>query len=675
MKKRSLALLLTSALTVAGAQSAATSPATSPAISSPVDARLSAAAVSLEIGRYSGPLSSLLAAVAKAAGYELILDTDVDALPAAASAVPPADAPAGQAPGGLAGDKPVVYNFSGKPFNEVWPLLLDIYGLSYEVIRLGGQDVLRVSNAPIQRVIKLANADASAAVNQVKLFFGTPQYTETQQKDAQGNVTGTARSLEEIKLDSPTLRIVADARTNSLIVRGTNREIEAVERLAAEIDKAGAQADESAPQPVAPDPVVQKVYTVKGSPDDIAALLAAQYPDLKVTKVGKTDALVISGRAGDADAALNLLAQVDRPVVVPAAPAGPPVVQRVFQLSNAKAQDVKDVLLGVVGSGNNARSTFGNTDLSQGANIGDAATLQPAPLPGQAPPLPATVPAAPANNAGNTNNAVSPADGVNANPNTPALSIIADPRSNSLIVRGSQDQIAQIAELMPTLDVRVPTINVELRIQEISESGSRSLGLDWTAGVGNFVTKIVGGSLSALFDITQSAAGFNIGATLNALEQQGFTKKINDANVTLFSGQTSPAIIKSGGQILINLVGTQTTIQRQIDYGVTIELSNPQVSPDGTIKFDVQSAVKDTLGAIDNPNLIRLTNREAQTSIALKSGQTALLGGLLSNTESNTTQGVPFLSSLPIIGDLFKTQTHSTERSQLLLVVTANLVE
>ncbi len=669
MKRHSLALLLTSALTLAGAQSA-----DGPATSSPVDARLTPAPVSMEIGRYTGPLSSLLAAVAKAAGYELILDVSVDALPGAGSVAPVgtpgAQGAAAQAAssgaGGLAGDKPVVYNFSGKPFNEVWPLLLDIYGLSYEVVKVGGQQVLRVSNAPIQRVIKLANANAADAVNQVKLFFGTPQYAETQQKDAQGNVTSTVRTLMDVTLDSPTLRIVPDLRTNSLIVRGTNKEIEAVEKLAAEIDKTGDKADASTANPVA-----QRVYSAKGDAADISALLAAQYPNLRVTTVGKTGQLVVTGPSNQLDAAFSLLAQVDKPTVVTV---GPPVVQRIFQLSNAKAQDVKDVLLGTIGNANNVRSAFGNTDLSQGANIGDAAVVQPAALPGLPTPLPTAAPAAgAAENAQGTNAA--PAAGVNANPNTPALSIIADPRSNSLIVRGTEGQIAQVAELIPTLDVRVPAINVELRIQEISETGSRSLGLDWTAGFGNFVTKIIGGSLTALFDITQSSAGFNIGATLNALEQQGFTKRVNDANVTLFSGQTTPAIVKSGGQIFVNLVGTQTTIQRQIDYGVTVQLSNPQVSPDGTIKFDVQSAVKDTLGDITNPNLIQLTNREAQTSIALKSGQTALLGGLLSNTERNTTQGVPFLSSIPVIGNLFKTQVSSSERSQLLLVVTANVVE
>ncbi|MFP3340018.1 secretin N-terminal domain-containing protein, partial [Micrococcus sp. SIMBA_131] len=83
---------------------------------------------------------------------------------------------------------------------------------------------------PIQRIISLKNADATEAASQVKLFFGTPTYNEIPQKDAQGNVIGTSRTLADVKIDSPTLRVVADVRSNSVIVRGTNKEVAEVSR-------------------------------------------------------------------------------------------------------------------------------------------------------------------------------------------------------------------------------------------------------------------------------------------------------------------------------------------------------------------------------------------------------------------------------------------------------------
>lgn len=301
MIKRSLILALTLTLGIAGAQSS-------------VDTRLSAAPVTLEMGRYGGPLSSLLAAVAKTAGYELVLDTNVDALPTVgASATTPQSATGTAA--APQGGKPVVYSFTGKPFNQVWPLLMDVYGLSYDTVKVGEQLVLRVSSSPVQKIIKLSNANAADAVNQVKLFFGTPQYNEVQQKDAQGNVVGVTRTLMDVKLDSASLRIIADTRTNSLIIRGTNKEIAEVERLALEVDKADTLGNAESTNPV-----VQRVYTVKGSAPEIATLLGTQYPNLRVTPVGRTGQLVLTGPSNQLDAALALLNQVDKQIVVQSAP-------------------------------------------------------------------------------------------------------------------------------------------------------------------------------------------------------------------------------------------------------------------------------------------------------------------------------------------------------------------
>ncbi|MEW6422974.1 MAG: secretin N-terminal domain-containing protein, partial [Deinococcota bacterium] len=439
------ALLLTAALGMAAAQSTSPAPGTpGPRIA---DTQLSTANVTVEIGRYGGPLSSLLGALAKAAGYGLILDANVDALGSAAGTV---SAASGTDTTG--GARPIVYSFQNKPFNEVWPLLMDVYGLSYEVVRLGGQPVLRVSNTPIQRVVPLRNADATQASTQVKLFFGTPTYSETPQKDAQGNVTGVARTLVDVKLDSPTLRVVPDVRSNSVIVRGTNKEVAEVERLLAQLDATGSRNNTaSAPEPAAQ--TVQRVYTVKGQQADITALLGAQYPGLKVTPVGQTGQLVITGPQNQLDAALALLAQVDRPA--PAPQAGPQTVQRVFQLVNASAEEVKATLEGTLArdltpaSGNPQK--LANVPVNATDANGNATTV--------------TVPTT-GSSAGQTANpnAQPPEQAV---PNSNGATIIADKRTNTLIVRGTPQQVAQIAELVPQLDQVVPQINVQVRIQEI----------------------------------------------------------------------------------------------------------------------------------------------------------------------------------------------------------------
>ncbi|WP_119673545.1 secretin N-terminal domain-containing protein [Deinococcus sp. RM] len=649
MTNRFATLLLTATLGLAAAQ-------TTPATSSVADTGLTNATVTIEIGRYAGPLSSLLAALAKSAGYGLILDTNVDALPQAAGTTAATGTPATStgATGAATTDtaRPVVYSFQNKPFNEVWPLLMDVYGLSYDVVTLAGQPVLRVSNTPIQRTVTLKNADATQASQQVKLFFGTPTYSETPQKDAQGNTVGVTRTLVDVKLDSATLRIVPDVRSNAVIVRGTNKEVAEVTRLLAQLDSTPGAPSGSASTPETQ--TVQRVYSVKGAQADIVALLAAQYPGLKVTPVGQTGQLVVTGPQNQLEAALTLLGQVDRvaPVV-----AGAQITQRIFQLVNASAEEVKATLEGTL-----ARD-LGTTT----ATTGTAA-------------------------AGTTTAATGAATTAQANTAT----IIADKRTNTVIVRGTADQVAQVADLIPQLDQKVPQINVQVRIQEITEKASRALGVNWSAGFGGFsVSSSNSAGLGVSFDPTRSLLGFNLGASLNALQGQGLSKSVYDGSITMQSGQrslggsgdtqnassTAAASIKSGGRLEVNIPSAAANvpaIQKQIDYGVNLDFFSPQVAPDGTITLRVRGQVNDlrtTIAANTIPNVLQFTNSEAQTTLTFKNGETLLLSGLLATKTTENKDGTPFLSSIPVVGSLFGKQSTSTEKTQLLVVITGTIVQ
>ncbi|WP_278912377.1 secretin N-terminal domain-containing protein [Deinococcus wulumuqiensis] len=679
MNKRH-ALFLTAVLGMATAQNAAPAQAPAPQTGSaalPVsqvaatDPQLSAASVSVETGSYAGPLSSLLAALARSAGYGLILDTNLD-LSAAANA-PAATADQPLAPAG----RPVSYSFRAQPFNQVWPLLMDVYGLSYEVVQLGSQPVLRVGNTPIQRIVTLKSAEATEAATQAKLFFGTPKYTESPRQNEAGQTVGVTRTLIDVELDSKTMRIIADTRNNAVIVRGTNKEVAEVTRLLGQLDQAAGQTaagEQAQNQAVRP---VQRVYSVRGQTADITALLAAQYPTLRVTPVGQTGQLVLNGAQAQLDTALALLEQVDRPAPV----ATSQTVQRVFQLTNASAEEVKATLEGTL-----ARDL--TTDSS-----GDA--LPNVPVTATDANGNTTVVSVP-NALGRTANqgaANTQAQAAQSPANTQQATLIADKRTNSLIVRGTPEQVAQVAELIPQLDQVVPQINVQVRIQEVNERALQSLGLNWRATFGGFNVAVNGGTgLAATFNPTQSFLGFNIFPTLTALETQGLTRRVYDGNVTMQSGQRSlsatggaqnasssaAASVKSGGRLEINIPSAAGNIVRQIDYGLNLDFFSPQVAPDGTITLRVRGQVNQPatpITADSLPNLIDFTNSEAQSTISFRNGQTVLMSGLLGSTETNSSSGVPFLSSLPGIGAAFGEKRNEKTQSQLLVIITGTVVK
>ncbi|WP_027459514.1 type II secretion system protein GspD [Deinococcus murrayi] len=720
-------LLLTAALGMAAAQPAAPVPAT-PA--GTPDRQLSSAAVTFDLRRAGSDLTAMLLALAKSAGYEILLEPGVEAILQANST--------SGAGTGTATRPLITYSVVNKPFNEVWPLVLDLYGLSYETLRVGGKPVLRVTARPVQKIVRLPAALSAPLVErQLKLSFGSLKAV-SQSTSAQGAGTSTREETrEEIVLDSPTLRIIAETASNSIIIRGTNQEVAQVERLLADI--VAAQPANVRATPAEP-PTVQRIYTVQGQSADVTALLAAQFPELRATAVGQTGQIVITGPQNRLEAALALLAQVDRapapaPAEAPTAqrvyavkgqqadivallgaqftglkvtPVGqtgqlvltgpptqldaalallgqvdrpaPPVaetVQRVFQLVNAPAEEVKATLLGKAATDVTSTKTVVTPSIA----TRDSTTV--------------TLPAQPGALT-NSNNGVATQGQASGNETTnaliPELSIVADRRTNTLIVRGTPSQVAQVAELIPQLDQVVPQINVQVRIQEINETAARTLGMDWKVNFGGFNVSVGGSGLGATFDPTRSLVGFNIFPTLQALETQGLTKRVYDGNISMQSGQRSlgtgtnsqnasanaAASIKSGGRLEINIPSNSGNIEKQIDYGLNLDFFDPQVAPDGTITLRVRGQVNSLAGALPTtevPNLLNFTNSEAQSTITFKSGQTVLMSGLLGTTESRTTNGVPLLSSIPVIGAAFSQQRTDRSQTQLLVIITGTVVK
>ena len=361
--------------------------------------------------------------------------------------------------------------------------------------------------------------------------------------------------------------------------------------------------------------------------------------------------------------------------------------QRVFQLTNASAEDVKTVLEGSL-----ARTLSTPTS---GDQLQRNAAVSTAALSGL---TPTQVRQAQASDPSSTPSAAStPTDAAATPASTSAATIIADKRTNTLVVRGTAQQVAQIAELIPSLDQRVPQVNVQVRIQEITDTAMRALGVNWKAGFGGFSLGITpnadgNSALTASFDPTRAlVGGFNILPTLTAMESQGTTRRVYDGSISMQSGQRNlgnasvtqntaagaAASIQSGGTLELNLPGTggSESIQKTYPYGVTLGFYDPQVAPDGTITVRVRGTVTATPTNLANVNLINLTSSQAESTITFKSGETVLLSGLLGSNESSNKSGVPYLSSIPVLGSAFGQQNTRKEQVQLMVVITGNVIK
>ena len=373
------------------------------------------------------------------------------------------------------------------------------------------------------------------------------------------------------------------------------------------------EAEAPAVDPAAED--VQRFYRVNNEPSQVVEILRRAVPSVDVEALPGVQSIVVVGTEAEQNQVQTVLDQFDRAAEVV------PLEQRIYRLSNADANELAGVLRGtnIVAEGE-----------------GDA----------------------PATTVGES------------------FTVTADARTNSLIVTATPSIQARIAELIPQLDVPQQQVNVQVRIQEITQRVATNLGINLAGGLGNFSANLLDSGLQVIFDTAEVITSLNISAVLDTLESQGLSRRVDDSNITVLTNQTGT--LQSGGRIEIQFPSTNGELAtRTIEFGVIIDVT-PRVSADGRVILDVSAEVSDILVPLSAggiPERIDFSEREISSTVTLASGQTVLLGGLLQNEFSLTEDRIPILGDIPLIGALFGQTQQSEESTELLLVVTATVIE
>ncbi|MCS7218002.1 MAG: type II secretion system protein GspD [Thermus sp.] len=389
---------------------------------------------------------------------------------------------------------------------------------------------------------------------------------------------------------------------------------EAEQALFAEILKAADVAPQAAPPPQ--EATTRRLYPLRfADAEKVAPFLAREVPGIVVQTVPGQSVLSVRGTERQLAEVENLLAQIDR-----APEQGPPVFQRAYQLSNAKAADLAKVLQEAL-------------QARQGQAQGQA----------------------------------------QAQPQRQAT-VVADERTNTLIVTGTQEDLALVEGLIPRLDQAVPQVNLRVRIQEVQANLTQNLGLKWnTVAGGNVVASILDSGLSLIFDSTRSLAALNILATLEALQRQGLSRALRDVNQTVLNNQT--ARLQSGETFLIRRIVGDRVERVPFDIGIIVEVT-PQITADGQILLNIKAEVSGNVqrNPVDG-DVDRFTKQVVTTTMRVRDGQTVVLGGLTSQESNQVQQGVPLLMDIPLIGELFKQRTQENTDRELLVVITADILK
>ncbi len=238
-------------------------------------------------------------------------------------------------------------------------------------------------------------------------------------------------------------------------------------------------------------------------------------------------------------------------------------------------------------------------------------------------------------------------------------------------------------------------VNLRVRVAEVSRSVSRSLGFNWATlfRAGSFLVGLqtnaaVSGAAFANQAGTLFNSGGNIGASvgsrdatgtlvLDAMANEGLVTMLAEPNLTTTSGEA--ATFLAGGQFPIPVpqaLGV-TSIEYK-NYGVSVGFT-PTVLSTGTISMKVSPEVSSLTTAgqstINGTLVPALTTRRAETTVQLASGQSFAIAGLLQNNASNNIQKIPWLGDIPILGALFRSTQFRRDQTELLIVVTAYVVQ
>ena len=199
---------------------------------------------------------------------------------------------------------------------------------------------------------------------------------------------------------------------------------------------------------------------------------------------------------------------------------------------------------------------------------------------------------------------------------------------------------------------------------------SSSFGADVASASG----EITFGDFLNLFLFNQK---YDLGAVVRALRDRGLFQSLAEPNLIAYNGQEASFL--AGGEIPVPVVqggGTNAVSIQYKEYGIRLNF-RPTVAGD-TIRLHVQPEVS----TLDFPNGVvlagfripALSTRRAETDVELRAGQSFAMAGLLNNLSQDDYQEIPGLSRLPIIGHLFKSKAERAEQTELLVLITPQLV-
>lgn len=253
--------------------------------------------------------------------------------------------------------------------------------------------------------------------------------------------------------------------------------------------------------------------------------------------------------------------------------------------------------------------------------------------------------------------------------------------TNSLILLGDEPCHARLKQLLPKLDIPTRQVTLEAKIIAVSREDSKNLGVrwDWDTIPQRKQETNDSNSESSNYDGSFKfwrGFAFRFNATLNALISNGKARILATPRIITIPGKEASIFI--GDHIPVQTEKHDSsgsyTATEYLDAGIKLQYA-PIISEDGKMVTASVHTEVSTPVLISELKNYRITSRTADTNVRMYSGETLVIGGLISEEQQRTMQKVPFLSKIPLLGELFKNRSRSHSKTEVLLLLTPHITE
>ena len=268
-----------------------------------------------------------------------------------------------------------------------------------------------------------------------------------------------------------------------------------------------------------------------------------------------------------------------------------------------------------------------------------------------------------------------------------ARTLFVDERASALVMRDTPEVVRMAERMIASVDVPEPEVMMEVEVLEVTRSRLQQLGIRYPEGVTLTPTPLAGDPL-VLQDLRDQDATTiqvsNVSASLDFKKEVGTSNVLASPRIRARNNEEAKILIGQRVPVITNTVTPTTSGAsvvtgnvQYVDVGLTLEVQ-PTVHLDNDVaiklRLEVSSIIREITSSNSGTLAYQIGTRNAQTVLRLKDGETQILAGLINDQDRRTSNHLPGLGDIPLLGRLFGTRKDDTEKTEIVLSITPHII-